>query len=116
MSYGQPEALFGEKAAVRECNEFGKVSTPVYLGLAAFVLKFEQLSLTGMTFLISSGDSGVADREDVCVTDSGVREEGGPDFLPGIAVNCPYVTAVGATQIKEGFLVSYLSLRVSHED
>ena len=62
-----------------------------------------QLSLTGMTFLISSGDSGVASFGTTCLSEGGTSEvNGGPDFAPLIGNTCPYVLSVGATQVKSG--------------
>lgn len=55
-----------------------------------------KLGLQGTSVLISSGDSGVASRFRPCL---------GPNknaFVPGDLVGCPYVTAVGATQLPVG--------------
>ena len=88
MSYGQPEISFGAAGAQRQCTEFGK------------------LSLTGMTFVQSSGDQGVAAGDLSCIDASGNFKAGNVGFVPGIGVDCPYVVAVGATQVKSGANVS----------
>ncbi|KAH9923425.1 subtilisin-like protein [Epithele typhae] len=84
ISYDQAEASFGSFFAQRQCTEYGK------------------LSLTGITFLMSSGDNGVATFSNFCTEDNGNFEIGGPDFVPHIGNTCPYVTSVGATQVKAG--------------
>lgn len=78
ISYGDDEVSYSTKALQRQCNEWMK------------------LGLQGTSVLISSGDSGVASRSRRCL---------GPKhniFVPGFLVGCPYVTAVGATQIPAG--------------
>ena len=62
-----------------------------------------QLSLMGTTFLISSGDTGVAGFNKKCISESGLKlKKGGSRFVPFVGNTCPYVTSVGATQIKKG--------------
>ena len=70
----------------RECTEIGK------------------LSLTGMTFVYSSGDSGVAGFDNLCLDDKGNQIPGvsGTRFNPSFPGGCPYVTSVGATQVVPG--------------
>ena len=78
ISYGDDEVGYSTKALTRQCNEWMK------------------LGLHGTSVLISSGDFGVASRSRQCL---------GPKhniFVPGNLVGCPYVTAVGATQIPIG--------------
>ena len=58
--------------------------------------------MTGITFLISSGDNGVATFNNVCMNDYGGLLAGQPDFTPHVGNTCPYVTSVGATQVKSG--------------
>ncbi|KAJ3480478.1 hypothetical protein NLG97_g8059 [Lecanicillium saksenae] len=77
ISYGDDEALYELKYLQRRCNEWMK------------------LGLQGTSVLISSGDSGVASRFENCLND-------GTTFVPGSLVSCPYVTAVGATQLPDG--------------
>jgi len=64
----------------RQCNEYAK------------------LGLAGTSFLYSSGDSGVAP----CLNANGTAFTNGNSgrFAVGFPVNCPYVTAVGATMLK----------------
>lgn len=55
-----------------------------------------KLGLQGTTLVISSGDDGVARRSGPCL---------GPNkdiFTPDTAAACPYVTAVGSTEIPAG--------------
>lgn len=76
----------------RQCNEYLK------------------LGLMGTSFLVSSGDNGVAGNGDACIDPD--HREPGPDatytdgtngtFSPMFPAGCPYVTAVGATQVIEG--------------
>lgn len=56
----------------------------------------------GVTVLYSSGDNGVAGYNNVCIEVPGTN--GG--FSPSFPGTCPYVTAVGATQINNGSKVS----------
>ncbi|KAH9923397.1 subtilisin-like protein [Epithele typhae] len=84
ISYDQAEFVFGSIAAQRQCTEYGK------------------LALTGITFLMSSGDNGVATFSNVCVDAIGYPDVGEPDFAPHIGNTCPYVTSVGATELKAG--------------
>ncbi|RPD60145.1 subtilisin-like protein [Lentinus tigrinus ALCF2SS1-7] len=68
----------------RECTEIGK------------------LSLTGMTFIASSGDGGVGySQSGFCQLANGTLQAGNPKgaFLGQLPASCPYVTAVGATSV-----------------
>jgi tripeptidyl-peptidase I len=65
--------------AQRQCNEYGK------------------LGMMGTTVLYSSGDNGVAGNGGNCIT--------GIKFNPDFPASCPFVTAVGATQINPGSTV-----------
>ena len=61
----------------------------------------------GTTFLISSGDTGVAAYGGYCLSEDGSSHEvHGPTFEPLVGNSCPYVTSVGATQVKKGTSVS----------
>jgi subtilase family serine protease len=53
---------------------------------------FMQLGARGVSVMISSGDSGPGGQ---CISN---KDNKTPVFLPAFPVNCPYVTAVGATQ------------------
>lgn len=62
----------------RVCNEFMKLGT------------------IGVTVVVSSGDTGVASRQNTCA---------GPHhdiFTPSFLSVCPYVTSVGATTLPPG--------------
>ncbi|KAI0749771.1 subtilisin-like protein [Daedaleopsis nitida] len=69
----------------RQCTEYGK------------------LGLLGMTFFYASGDNGVASNADnLCLQADGSTAAGSGNFLPNFPATCPYVTAVGATQVDAG--------------
>ncbi|KAF8990974.1 peptidase S8/S53 domain-containing protein [Cyathus striatus] len=73
-SYSHNEADLGPAYTARQCAEYAK------------------LGLMGATVLYSSGDFGVA----------GFSLSDGTMFDPAFPSTCPYVTSVGATQIKSG--------------
>jgi tripeptidyl-peptidase-1 len=83
-SYGYQEADLTPFYATRQCNEYAK------------------LGLMGTTVLYSSGDSGVGGRSNQCLAPNGTLVVGGKIFSPGFPGSCPYVTAVGATQVPAG--------------
>lgn len=57
----------------------------------------------GMTFLYASGDNGVASNaENLCLAANGSTVVGEGNFLPNFPATCPYVTAVGSTQVDPG--------------
>ena len=66
--------------------------------------EFGKLSLTGITFVASSGDGGVAySQAEECLVDGELEffvEEG--SFVGQFPASCPYVTAVGATSVAPG--------------
>ncbi|KAI0649097.1 subtilisin-like protein [Trametes meyenii] len=69
----------------RQCTELGKIS------------------MMGVTFLFASGDNGVASNGDnLCLSSNGTAVPGPGNFLPNFPSTCPYVTAVGATQVDPG--------------
>ncbi|KAJ7910908.1 subtilisin-like protein [Mycena leptocephala] len=70
----------------RQCTEIGK------------------LTLTGITFIVSSGDGGVAySQDELCLVD-GELVPGNPNgsFVGQLPASCPFVTAVGATSVAPG--------------
>ncbi|KAI0370826.1 subtilisin-like protein [Pilatotrama ljubarskyi] len=87
-SYGYQEADLTPAYMQRQCAEYGK------------------LSLTGVTFVYSSGDAGVGGRQDVCLDENGNQVVGGKIFSPTFPGGCPYVTSVGATQVVPGHKVT----------
>ncbi|KAJ7185816.1 peptidase S8/S53 domain-containing protein [Mycena filopes] len=87
VSYARNEAETTPFYQRRQCNEYGK------------------LGLMGITFLFSSGDSGVAGNGKLCVFPNGTQSTDAPHFNPQFPANCPFVTALGATQINPGSTV-----------
>lgn len=80
-----------------------------------------KLGLQGVTFLVASGDDGVAGRATFCCENPGCKPSAdgsilsvtinettgfpgtlGKTFVPGFPSTCPYVTSVGATMITPG--------------
>ncbi|TFK48830.1 hypothetical protein OE88DRAFT_1634138 [Heliocybe sulcata] len=84
-SYGQDEVSATPAYAIRQCNEYAK------------------LGMMGTTVLYASGDYGVAGFGGECI-DATTGEEtlNGTRFNPDFPATCPYVTAVGATQVSPG--------------
>ncbi|KAF8903999.1 peptidase S8/S53 domain-containing protein, partial [Mucidula mucida] len=78
-SYGYNEAELSAKYMERQCLEYAK------------------LGLMGVTVLYSSGDSGVAGNDNLCLDDHGYETYRGKRFNPSFPSSCPWVTSVGAT-------------------
>ncbi|KAF8576122.1 subtilisin-like protein [Ramaria rubella] len=88
-SYGSQEPDMTAAYQIRQCNEYGK------------------LGMMGVTIVYSSGDNGVAGNGAMCIDPAtGQESSNGTQFNPGFPVNCPFVTAVGATQINPGSTVN----------
>ncbi|KAF7935516.1 hypothetical protein BELL_1052g00020 [Botrytis elliptica] len=85
-SYGEAEIDLPEYYQRRQCNEYMK------------------LGLQGHTFLYSSGDYGVGGVPGDA-SESGCLGSNSTIFNPQFPVNCPYVTAVGATKVYPGHTV-----------
>ncbi|KAF7959745.1 hypothetical protein EAE96_001354 [Botrytis aclada] len=85
-SYGEAEIDLPEYYQKRQCNEYMK------------------LGLQGHTFLYSSGDFGVGGVPGDA-SESGCLGSDSTIFNPQFPVNCPYVTAVGATKVYPGHTV-----------
>ncbi|KAF9222476.1 subtilisin-like protein [Gyrodon lividus] len=83
-SYGYNEADLTPAYAARQCAEYAK------------------LGLMGVTVLYSSGDNGVAGNTKLCLNSDGSQTSDGKIFNPSFPSTCPYVTAVGATQVVPG--------------
>lgn len=84
-SYGYGEYQLPASYEVRQCHEYMK------------------LGLMGVTFAYSSGDYGVGGYGGQCVTaDGNVTDGTSGIFVPDFPASCPYVLAVGATQIRNG--------------
>lgn len=82
-SYGHNENAHGFKYNARQCYEYGK------------------LGLQGSSILYSSGDYGVAGSGGECTLANGTYSNGDSGaFTPSFPGTCPYVTSVGATQVK----------------
>ena len=88
-SYGYNEADLTPFYERRQCNEYMK------------------LGLQGITMLFSSGDYGVAGNSGQCINPgNGTFNNGTSGFFnPSFPPTCPYVTAVGATQVPIGSTV-----------
>ncbi|GAM83779.1 hypothetical protein ANO11243_017690 [Dothideomycetidae sp. 11243] len=92
ISYGQIEGALPRFYQERQCHEWMK------------------LGLQGVSVIFASGDSGVANRYNAgynnsCLTqdpDTGAFyvDSAGKRYSPSFPVNCPYITSVGATQLK----------------
>jgi len=88
VSYGQIEGALGTFYQERQCHEWMK------------------LGLQGVSVVFASGDSGVANRYNAGYNNSCINEEHGyvdqygKRFSPSFPANCPYITSVGATQLK----------------
>ncbi|KAA6409887.1 MAG: subtilisin [Lasallia pustulata] len=83
-SYAYNEADLTAFYEMRQCNEYMK------------------LGLQGVTVLYSSGDYGVAGNRGQCIDPASGRYNNGTTgkFNPSFPGTCPYITSVGATQIK----------------
>lgn len=94
ISYSYSEADLSAAYEQRQCNEYLK------------------LGLQGITILVASGDYGVAGNSNQCCTyincALGTYNSAGTGgaFTPSFPSTCPYVTSVGATQIKAGAKVT----------
>ena len=84
-SYGEDEQTVPESYARSVCNQFA------------------QLGARGITFLCSSGDSGVG-QNGACFSNDGKNTS---TFLPSFPATCPYVTAVGGTKNFEPEVAAY---------
>ncbi|KAF5392549.1 hypothetical protein D9757_002178 [Collybiopsis confluens] len=76
------ESTITASSAMRQCTEYGK------------------LGLMGSTILYSSGDNGVAGNGGVCLNSTGQPVKNGTMFNPDFPATCPFITAVGATQVN----------------
>ena len=83
-SYGYNEADLTPFYEMRQCQEYAK------------------LGMQGTTVLYSSGDFGVAGNGGQCIDPATGNFNNGTSgiFTPSFPGGCPYVTSVGATQIK----------------
>ncbi|KAG6827607.1 hypothetical protein H0H92_011146 [Tricholoma furcatifolium] len=88
ISYSQDEYTITAASATRQCNEYAK------------------LGLMGTSIFYSSGDFGVAGYDNVCLNSTLQPVANGTVFSPAFPVSCPYVTAVGATQVNPGSTVN----------
>lgn len=102
VSYGFAELMIGQNAVVRTCNEIAK------------------LSLRGSTFVFSSGDYGVAavptNNYNGCINKSLKLGQSGTIFSPDFPVDCPYVLAVGGTQLNPGQTVNDVEVVLNQPD
>jgi tripeptidyl-peptidase I len=83
VSYGLGEDYFSFFYENRQCAEYLK------------------LGLQGVTVVYASGDSGVSNRGS-CIIPPDSEYNGDPGaFSPSFPASCPYLTAVGATQVRQ---------------
>lgn len=93
-SYAYNEVDLTPAYEIRQCNEYGK------------------LGMMGVTFLFSSGDTGVAGSGNTCLDSNGQPPQqtetpsSNPGFSPSFPGTCPFITSVGATQVKPGALIT----------
>ncbi|KAF9561786.1 subtilisin-like protein [Agrocybe pediades] len=88
VSYLQDESGVTPAFANRQCSEYAK------------------LGLMGTTVFHSSGDNGVAGNGGICLNAQHQPVRNGTVFNPGFPASCPFVTAVGATQVNPGSTVN----------
>lgn len=84
VSYGGAEAAFSERYARRQCLEYLK------------------LGLRGVSVIVSSGDYGTAQLLNTCInptTGEAIANSSHGHFAPTFPASCPWVTAVGGTQL-----------------
>ncbi|KAF2862217.1 subtilisin-like protein [Piedraia hortae CBS 480.64] len=66
--------------------------------------EYLKLGMMGVSVLYSSGDYGVAGNRGTCINGTGedapYRDNNGGRFNPSFPGSCPYITSVGATQVK----------------
>ncbi|KAL0931331.1 alkaline serine protease [Colletotrichum truncatum] len=83
VSYAWNEVAFSEQYVRRQCLEFLK------------------LGLRGVTVIAATGDRGTADQLDQCRDPSSGQLGAGPGhFSANFPASCPWVTAVGGTQLS----------------
>lgn len=75
-SYSMNENNAPPSYLIRQCNEYGK------------------LGLLGTTILYSSGDRGVAGRNNICLFPNGTLSVDAPGFIPSFPGTCPFITSV----------------------
>jgi len=87
-SYGYNEADLSPAYTARQCAEYAK------------------LGLMGVTVVYSSGDNGVAGNSGLCLNPDGSQTTSGKIFNPSFPSTCPFITAIGATQVNPGAKVT----------
>jgi tripeptidyl-peptidase I len=85
VSYGLGENHFSYFYENRQCTEYLK------------------LGLQGVTVVYASGDSGVSDRGSCIIPDDQPYNGDPGAFSPSFPASCPYLTSVGATQVRKTF-------------
>ncbi|KAF5334159.1 hypothetical protein D9758_014814 [Tetrapyrgos nigripes] len=88
ISASQDESTATAAFANRQCAEYAK------------------LGLMGTSVLYASGDFGVAGTNNACLDADGASGNNGTRFNPQFPATCPFVTAVGATQVNPGAKVT----------
>lgn len=94
----------------RQCNEYSECHSIVRLSRHYWLTRYRlvvKLGLMGVSVLYSSGDYGVGGNGGQCIDGAGpdapyINGTLGGRFNPSFPGTCPYITSVGATQVKPG--------------
>ncbi|GJF00417.1 subtilisin-like protein [Phanerochaete sordida] len=102
-----PEQCGGVKPAFVQSTSYShdeRLQTPLYSHRQC--TEYAKLGLLGVTVLHSSGDRGVAGRNNLCLNPDGTVSTSAKIFSPSFPGVCPFITSVGATQINTGAKVT----------
>ncbi|KAF2800034.1 subtilisin-like protein [Melanomma pulvis-pyrius CBS 109.77] len=87
---GEPENYIQTKVVSTSWGSNENEQTPAYMDTVCN--EYMKLGLQGVSVLFSTADFGVAGNKDDCMNNR---------FQPNFPTTCPYVTAVGATQLDD---------------
>lgn len=102
-----PEQCGGVKPAFVQSTSYShdeRLQTPLYSTRQC--TEYAKLGLLGVTVLHSSGDRGVAGRNNLCLNPDGTVSTAAKIFSPSFPGVCPFITSVGATQVNPGAKVT----------
>jgi tripeptidyl-peptidase-1 len=88
--------------------------TPAYATRQCF--EYAKLGLMGTTVIYASGDFGVAGNYEDCLYSNGTQGPDATRFNPSFPATCPYVTAIGGTQLPPGRSVNDINPEVAAYD